>query len=428
MIVHDPLYGRFAVPRYLSSLILTPEVRRLSQVRLLNTLSPSIATFGELRRYSHTLGVLYLCEKNRSPGYSEEERRALGASVLLHDVGTPPFGHLLEYHLRETRGWTHEGIIKAVLWGHHAPENRAHQIFGGRTLEFRSALKTSGISVELVEQIITGQHPLSILLFGTIDLDNLDNVSRMAWALGIQARPALAVELASALMAGRDSRLWLSINQWLESVRHWSALRRSVYEVLVFDPPTVSSQAVLSEAIDIALKRGLLSEDDWSHSDEGLLELLRSDPEIKDIVNREYLGRLPSLAFCVQTLGRLEDLKLEDRASARSIVEDVLRVEFPKERVLGYVFIDRGTFEKELTFYDPDDQKAWREGRTSSSVILYGFIRSQRSLPPARCRRAAQCLIERLGVSRQRIMLCQIGELAETIDVQRSFNFAPSSG
>jgi HD superfamily phosphohydrolase len=115
MIIYDPLYGHFPIPSYLSRLILTPEVRRLSQIRLLNTLSPSLAVLGELRRYSHTLGVLYLCERNRAHGYSEDERKALAASVLLHDIGTPPFGHLLEYYLRETKGWSHEGIIKPIL-------------------------------------------------------------------------------------------------------------------------------------------------------------------------------------------------------------------------------------------------------------------------------------------------------------------------
>src|SRR5439155_19290382 len=121
-----------SVPAQLVSLIVTPEVRRLSQVRLLNSLSPSIAALSEVRRYSHTLGVLHLCTLNKSLQASPSEQAALAASVLLHDIGTPPFGHIFEYHLRDLKGWDHEGVITAVLWGHHVPENVAHQIFAGK--------------------------------------------------------------------------------------------------------------------------------------------------------------------------------------------------------------------------------------------------------------------------------------------------------
>src|ERR1039457_6018682 len=100
MIVHDPLYGRFELPSRLDRLLLAPEVRRLSQIRLLNIATPSLATLGDLRRYSHTLGVLHLALLSRQVGYTKEERDALAASVILHDIGTPPFGHLMEYHLK----------------------------------------------------------------------------------------------------------------------------------------------------------------------------------------------------------------------------------------------------------------------------------------------------------------------------------------
>src|SRR5260370_40051178 len=92
--IRDPLYGTVEFPPAIAALIYTPEVRRLSQIRLSNTLSPTLATFGELRRFSHTLGVLCLCKQSPLVGYSEEERQALAAAVLLHDIGTPAFGHL----------------------------------------------------------------------------------------------------------------------------------------------------------------------------------------------------------------------------------------------------------------------------------------------------------------------------------------------
>src|SRR5438046_4367179 len=113
MNVRDPIYGSFDIKERWQPLLSSPEVRRLSQIRLLNTSTPSLATLGELRRYSHTLGVLHLCNSSHLSGYTEAERDALFVSVLLHDIGTPPFGHLMEYHLKERTGWSHEGIINA---------------------------------------------------------------------------------------------------------------------------------------------------------------------------------------------------------------------------------------------------------------------------------------------------------------------------
>ena len=209
MIVQDPLYGRFHVPNRLVPLLFTPEVRRLAQIRLLNTLSPSLATLGDLRRYSHTLGVLHLALSCRDARYTPEERDALAASVILHDIGTPPFGHLMEYHLKEQADWSHEDVIHSILWGLHAPENRAHQIFAGRSLTVRTVLRRVGIELELVQAIITRRHPLSTLLFGSVDFDNLDNVTRMAWALGIPFRRSLSSDLARGLSVTRDGILQL---------------------------------------------------------------------------------------------------------------------------------------------------------------------------------------------------------------------------
>ncbi len=404
MVIFDPLYGEFVLPPHLAQLALTPEVRRLSQIRLLNTLTPSLATLGELRRYSHTLGVLYLCERNGAHGYSDEERKALGASVFLHDIGTPPFGHLLEYHLRELYGWSHEKVIHAVLYGTHAPENKAHQIFGRRTIEFRSVLKKIGISLELVGQIVTSNHPLAALLFGTLDLDNLDNIARMSYALGFPGGSELAIRIAPNLMVSRNSALVLSERNYRAAVKAWLTLRKSVYDVVAFDPSTVAAQASLSEAIGIAIDKSEISENDWNLTDEQLIELLLKNESTKSIISREYLGRLVAMAFAIRLRGSLKDYNLSSRKNVKERVEEALRQEFTKERVLGYSFVDHGTFEKRLVFFDSDAHRAWEVGSVSESILLYGFVRCAHPLPPGRCKRAANALLESLHVPQDRIL------------------------
>lgn len=79
-----------------------------------------------------------------------------------------------------------------------------------------------------------------------------------------------------------------------------------------------------------------------------------------------------------------------------------------------------------LTFCDPNSQETWEEGQTSVSVILYGFVRSGKSLPPARCRRGTERLLERLGISISRLKRCLTGPFTEATDGQCSLDF-PSS-
>jgi HD superfamily phosphohydrolase len=404
MIVQDPLYGRFQLPSKLDRLLLAPEVRRLSQIRLLNTATPSLATLGDLRRYSHTLGVLHLALSSRQVGYTPGERDALAASVILHDIGTPPFGHLMEYHLKERTGWSHEDAIHDLLWGFHAPENRAHQIFAGRSLTVRTVLRRIGIDLELVQAIITRQHPLSALLFGSIDFDNLDNVARMAWALGIPCPPSLPVDLAKGLSVTRGGVLQLSHGRHGESIQQWARLRRQVYDILAFDPPTVAAQAVLSEAIGMALQSGDISEVDWALYDELLIERLRSNASTKRLITRDYLGHLPNLVFALQLTGGLSDYKLKSREEAKATLDRLLKDEFGEGKAFGYVFLDRGSFEKELAFSDPDTSEHWVTGRNSGSVILYGFLRSSYHLTVEQASAAVKATITEIAIPTGSVM------------------------
>jgi hypothetical protein len=86
MKIWDPIYGAFQVPGFIAELLTAPEIRRLSNIRLLNTLTPSLATLGEVRRYSHTLGVIFLATKHTFFGYDGRTIRAFFAAVLLHDM------------------------------------------------------------------------------------------------------------------------------------------------------------------------------------------------------------------------------------------------------------------------------------------------------------------------------------------------------
>jgi hypothetical protein len=314
-----------------------------------------------------------------------------------------------------------------VLARTHAPENRAHQIFAHRPIGFPKALKKADISEDLVKLIVTGAHPLSLLLFGTLDLDNIDNVARMTRALGLEGGSELATRLASALTVSRDGRLWLSERSERSTVERWAKLRQHAYDIIVFDPPTVAAQAVLSQAIETAFREEIITQDDWTLSDEQLLETLMRHPATKNLIALEYLGRLPDMALCVQVSGTLQDWGFPGRSQAKAFVERIMREEFETRRIRGYVFVDSGTFSKNLTFLDPDTQELWELGKASRSVVFYGFVRTGDKLAPSRCERAMQAIMSHLKVEPDKLMRHCVGSSSEVVDdYQRSFNLASS--
>jgi len=393
--IFDPLYGRFELPNLSGKLCTQPEVRRLSQVRLLNSITPTLATLSELRRYAHTLGVLHLFsvwKHGNGRRFPTKDVDALEVAIILHDVATPPFGHLFEYVLKETLGWDHESAAVSTLLKDHSPASTAKPIFAGRTPKVLDYLDRLDVDLATVKAILTKQHALSSLIFGVVDFDNLDNVLRMCWALGIRhsTNDASEIEdLASSLDVMPDGKLLLT-GQGPALLSKWAALRRAAYDVLVFDQSTVASQALLTYTIKQGLERGLISPEDWLLHDESLLLKLSADPLLKQIIDRQYLGQLPTPVLSVQF--RWAELPFFDLP--RQQVEDLLRETL--QPVIGsplwiYVFKERGSFEKEVR-YQNDGSNTIKFGTTSRSLIVSIF--TDKSLSNLQVRNASHVCMD----------------------------------
>lgn len=398
MLIYDPIYGRFETPPFLDEILSSPEVRRLSEIRLLNASTPSLATLGEIRRYSHTLGVVYLCLQNPHFGLSESEVKALLASVLVHDAGTPPFAHLLEYYLDDKFMWSHEGILPALLTGNAAPENAAHQVYRGIQICFRKLCERANIDFGLVLKIVKKEEPISKLIFGSLDFDNLDNVIRMAWALGLSPQRENVLLLASKLSVRSDGMVLLE-RRFSEAVEWWAKLRRQVYSIIVFDEPTSAAQAVLSRAIRIAIHKDTLQKEDWSRFDEDLIRFLSGkNPEAKDLLRSRYLGQLPECLFVAHAKGKLSDFRFSTRDQAAQKVEEFGKKAFGID-CLGFVFVDRGAFEKRLEFADPRTNESWVIGKKSESVVFYCFEKTTARLGKFDVASVAENFLKEIGAN-----------------------------
>ena len=319
---------------------------------------------------------------------------ALEVAIILHDVATPPFGHLFEYVLKEQLGWDHESAAVTTLLKDHGPGSSGQQIYAGRTPKVLDHIERLGVDMSRVKAVLTKKHELASLIFGVLDFDNIDNVWRMAWGLGC-AEAISSVKDARALASSLDvdsagsARFRGHVDGHLEK---WARLRRFAYDVLIFDQPTVASQAVLTFAIKRGLQQGVISPEDWLLNDETFLLKLSAHPDLKELIQNQYLGRLPNALVAVQVDWGAGDLYDWSRESIESAVASILSPVMGS-RVWVYAFKEKGSFEKEVRYSD-DAGAVVTFGRTSRSLIISTF--AERPATQIQIRHASRLVIDLL--------------------------------
>ena len=116
-VIRDEIHRDIFVPARIARLIDTREFQRLRNIQLLATCH-YVFPAATHNRFSHSLGAYHLarvlCDhlSEVQPGIiSEEDSELVSIAALLHDVGHPPFSHLLEtdkvfatYHNHEDWG------------------------------------------------------------------------------------------------------------------------------------------------------------------------------------------------------------------------------------------------------------------------------------------------------------------------------------
>lgn len=402
MIAADPLFGPIDIPDWLDRVLLTPEVQRLREVRLINTTTPHLAALSDTRRYTHTLGVLSLAQRvhPRLVEFSREERDALLIAAVLHDVGTPPFAHLFEYLLKALSGWTHEGMLKHIVNGDYSPQGKYAQLYFGNQLALTKVLETRPAETQLALDYVEGRGALGTLIAGKLDLDNVDNVYRMCSLLGFRPEIKDALSLTDAL--GVSDQMIGIPSYALESVRIWRKWRRKAYEVLAFDESSLQGQAMLTDAFSTAVQRGFLGEENWSMTDEELLVFLykkgREYPELGSLIRRFTIGDFYHTIFIgwySESKSPDDDLRLPNRREElRSALEEAINIP-----CCPYIFYDNGTFEKELPLWVTTQAgvEAVTIGKTSRSTLAAVFTPRRSTTGPSH-RDKVQAVLERFGL------------------------------
>lgn len=171
-IINDPVYGFVTIPSELIyDLIEHPyfqRLRRIKQLGLSNWVYP-----GALHtRFQHVIGAMSLTAQAvdllrwKGIAISDEEKDAVCAAVLLHDMGHGPYSHTLE-----------EVLIKDV---HHEAISLAFMQLLNTEMEGR---------LDMAIAIFTNNYPrkfLHQLVSSQLDMDRLDYLRRDSFYTGVQ--------------------------------------------------------------------------------------------------------------------------------------------------------------------------------------------------------------------------------------------------
>ena len=285
----DALYGEVQMDERIASLAAAPEVQRLRHVRLSNIDSMAMPGIANLSRYEHVLGVAHLASRiGLRRRISSIDHLALMAAALLHDWAITAFGHLVEEAFNYVSiDFDHEKKLEALLHGKSDGNTLGVglQILAGRQtglLSWARSVSGGGEPNELVErigQLIRGKGPFGRIISGEMDLDNIDNVYRMAFHMGLPVDRNLPLRLAQAMTGVGDNRSPVFSKSATNDVEAWVETRRAVYSRLMPACPDFSLKIMIIWAATQQIRAHLLTAADWTLVDADFIAKLSDSPD-----------------------------------------------------------------------------------------------------------------------------------------------------
>lgn len=369
----DPLYGRTSLDALEVELLHAPEIQRLRNIRMCNINSLLVTGASEVSRFEHSLGVVRLAKEwVDSSGASKDQATVLIAAALLHDVKTGPFGHSLEYTLTDNprlRDFEHQRLDHGSASGFYqkTPANVAY--LGARF----AAQDKLGHLWPHVAQTIAGEGPLGPLISGSIDLDNIDNVVRLAYHMGIACADdgVMAVRLARDLRvkSGRLSMTSASV----PLIQRWQSLRHVLYTYLLHDWAEFAAKGMLTKAIELAAEADLVGTDSWILTDDGLLQHLMNssvgdNQEIGHLIKRLLLAKLYN-PIAIMKGYRLDHYRtLSNPSNKREIERQMTSI--TKNSCVFHIIMDKAKTDRKLTIHLRDQNRLAELGFDTQEVLV----------------------------------------------------------
>jgi HD superfamily phosphohydrolase len=340
-----------------------------------------------INRYEHALGTFYLaqqCLKARplfNP-ISEKEQEHLLLAALLHDIASSAFGHSVEY-IESKLGFDHEKAFLYVVLGERSDAyqyrlSTLEPVFFGLPRELLKKIPIEDL--QAIGKIIAGKTRLGPLINSTIDLDNIDNVFRLGYHVGIVKSGETPLKLAKSIYVENDRIVFRK--EAIPLVEEWYEIRKKLYFLLLLNPEEFSAKCMLTEAIELS-KTKLSHPFNWYDVDFELLQKLSGvSSDSSNIVSRLMKGELYGCGAILST-SRTDKYNLFTITEKRKELEDGLsqklrskfRSSMKSVMIAMHPIIDVNKTQRQVTI-ETDDGRSVKIGTPTSRLLVGVFFKN----------------------------------------------------